>query len=100
MALLREQRNLIRALHNLHSNNETSYARQGLLSSLGVQLGSFEEVNVLAFLKTKQILLSDQGKNIDAIVKDSTEYNDRAYKIGNLYKSCKDARFIEPLRTN
>lgn len=96
MALLREQRNLIRELHNLHSNEDTDYARKSQMSKLGVMLGSAEEINVIAFLKTRPLLFSDKGKDVNAIVKDSTEYNDRSYKIGNLYKSCKDAKFIEP----
>ena len=95
MALLREQRNLIHELHNLHSNEDTTYARQSMISKLGVLLGSAEEMHVIAFLKTRPILLSDEGKDVNAMVKDSTEYNDRSYKIGNLYKSCRDAKFIE-----
>ena len=66
MALLREQRNLIRALYDFYLE-PTVYARRSVISDIGIHLGSAEEVNILAFLKTKPILLSDKSKNITAI---------------------------------
>lgn len=94
MAKLQEQRDLIRELSNFHLN-EGNYS-QSTLSLLGIRLGSLEEVHVLAYLLTRPILLSDRDKDINAMQTDSSKYADRSFKIGNLYKSCKDAGFIEP----
>lgn len=107
VALLREQRNLIKALHSFHADNDSLKTRDDGEGLLGAIFGSIPEISILGFLYKKEILLDDKNKNIEVINRPvwtnngvsqySSENWDRRSKIGVLYQSCKDNDFIKPL---
>ena len=94
MALLKEQKNVVKAMCELHETKSIEGQNREVL--LGAVLGAVPEADILRCLFDQQIFTSDRGKSFAHLTKANAEFLSRKYKIGMLYQSCKDDGFIEP----
>ena len=96
MALLREQRNLIRVLQRFHRDNPTP---EDTRQVAGAYFGAINELQIPRYLFNNPIFLSEE-KNFAIPANDTPEFRHRRSKIGELYQSCFDSGFITPHQIN
>lgn len=94
MALLREQRNLIKTLHCIHEDD--SVAKKEPRKQVHAFLGLSTDAEALVHLRNHPILLADKvGQFAKSI--EEPGYFGRASKIATLLQSCIDSGFLIPV---
>ena len=94
MALLREQRNLIKTLHCIHEDD--SVAKKEPRKQVHAFLGLSTDAEALVHLRNHPVLLTDKSGNFPKTI-ENIGYYGRASKIATLFQSCIDSGFLIPV---
>lgn len=94
MALLREQRNLVKTLHCIHEDD--SIVKKEPKKQVHAFLGLSTDAEALAHLRNHPILLTDKVGQFAKSIEDKG-YFGRASKIATLLQSCIDSGFLIPV---
>ncbi len=94
MALLREQKNLIKTLHCIHENETLS--NNDTKKLVHAFLGLSSDAEAFVHLRNHRVLLTDKSGQFPKKV-DDKGYFGRALKIATLFQSCIDSGFLIPV---
>ena len=94
MALLREQKKLIKAFHNIHQNDAILLLGQRV--QVKAFLGLASDAEILSHLRQHCILLSDKVGEFPKTKEEKGHYA-RCSKIATLFQSCIDSGFVIPV---
>jgi hypothetical protein len=93
MAKLREQRNVLKAMQEMHDNELVGKSsNQGKVEAM---TGLYSELKILTSLHKKPVFLNEKHNDFPILPQQAGFYN-RSAKLNSLVKSCEDAGFIAP----